>query len=296
MTYMTTITTTTKPADQSKLYRPISLFSPVVKVLEWLIKPHLDKALPHANKQHGYAPASSTVSALHPLISKVVGGFNEGKPPVRTAVVAVNISKAFDSVDHTLLLDMVAKSTLRSNLVRWLAAYLRGCMASCHYQDFKAPLKNIHSGIPQGSVKSPTLFNYLVSDFPNVVELTFSYADNFTIAEPSSDISLLRPKLTEDFEIITAWAKGKKLSIEPSKSQVILFSSDPHQANYHPQVFINSGLVPLNKQLRILGIDHNRSACYNNQFGSTLARLRVPGASLSSKPLGARVLSRKLCF
>jgi ribosomal protein L34E len=106
----------------------------------------------------------------------------------------------------------------------------------------------------------------------------FSYADDFTIAETYSDVSLLEPKLTEDFEIITAWAKGKKLSIEPSKSQVMLFSSDPHQANYHPQVFINGGLVPLNKQLRILGIDQGKSACYNNQLGSSEVKSarRVP--------------------
>jgi hypothetical protein len=110
-----------------------------VKVLEWLIKPHLDEALPRAPSEHGFAPGHSTITALHPLVSKVVQDFNEVKPPVWTACVAVDIAKAFDSVDHTLLLDMVSKSSLNLNLVRWLAAYLRGCTASCHYQDCQAP-------------------------------------------------------------------------------------------------------------------------------------------------------------
>jgi hypothetical protein len=102
-----------------------------------------------------------------------------------------------------------------------------------------------------------------------VAELTFSFADDFTIAESSTDVDLLGPKLMADFDIITSWAKSKKLSIELSKSQVIWFSSDPDQANYHPQVYINGGLVPLHKALRILGIDCDRSVCFNNQLGSS---------------------------
>ena len=77
-----------------------------MKVLERLLLPHFTEALTRAPTQHGFAPFRSTVTALFPIVTKVVQGFNQAKPPVRTATVAVDIAKAFDSVDHTLLLEV----------------------------------------------------------------------------------------------------------------------------------------------------------------------------------------------
>ena len=177
-----------KAADQSSSYRPISLLCPAVKILEKLLLPQVTDSLSRAPSQHGFAPFHSTTTALLPVVTKIAEGFNAIKPPSRSATVAIDISKAFDSVDHTLLLDQISHSTLHSNLVRWLAAYLRGRTASCHYLAAKSPLKIIHTGVPQGSVLSPSLFNYFVSDCPNVAELMTSYADDFTILESSPDL------------------------------------------------------------------------------------------------------------
>lgn len=183
-------------------YRPISLLSLVVKVFERLLLPFINEALPRAKKQHRLAPAHSTVTALCPLVKKVAQGFNQKKPPVRTATVAVDIAKSFDSVDHNLLLDMVA--------------YLRGRTASCHFQGAKATPKIIHTGVPHGSVLSPSLINYFVSNFPHVAMLTLSYADDFTVSELSADVDALGRKLTQHFEVISLWAKSKGLKVEPS--------------------------------------------------------------------------------
>jgi hypothetical protein len=75
----------------------------VVKVLERFLLPHINEACLRVLTQHGFAPAHSTVTALCPLVTKVAQGFNERKPPMHTVTVAVDISKAFDSVNHTLL-------------------------------------------------------------------------------------------------------------------------------------------------------------------------------------------------
>ena len=144
-----------KPLNLSTSYRPISLLSPAVKILERLLLPFINPpTLPLSSTQHGFRPFRSTTSALLPLVTTAANGFNVRKPPTRTAVVAVDISKAFDAVDHTLLLKQISDSDLNSNVVRWLAVYLRGRSSKCLFRSSVSPSLIIHSGVPQGSVLS----------------------------------------------------------------------------------------------------------------------------------------------
>jgi hypothetical protein len=115
-----------KPINDSKSYCPISLLSPAIKVLERLLLPFLSDSLPTATTQHGYKPLHSCTTALLPLATKVAVGFNEAKSASRTILVALDLAKAFDAVDHDLLLTKVSNMNLHSNIVRWLKAYLRG--------------------------------------------------------------------------------------------------------------------------------------------------------------------------
>jgi hypothetical protein len=110
-----------KPTDTSTSYCPISLLSPAVKVLE-----RLQETLPTTSTQHGYKPLHSTNTALLALATQIAVGFNEPKPASRTAMVALDILKAFDAVDHVLLLKQISETTLHLNIVRWLLTYLRG--------------------------------------------------------------------------------------------------------------------------------------------------------------------------
>ena len=192
-----------KPPNLSSSYRPISLLSPMVKILERLLLPYITSSLPHSNTQHGFVPFHSTTISLLPLDTKVANGFNENKLPTHTAAIAIDISKAFDGVDHTLLLQQISNSPLNSNIVRWLATYIRGRTASCLFRARKSPLRIIHSGVPQGSVLSPALFNHFVSDLPTHAALTSSYTDDFNIGESSPNLPTITTALSEDLTHIS---------------------------------------------------------------------------------------------
>jgi hypothetical protein len=92
-----------KPANQSSENCPISLLSPAVKILERLLLPFVSESLPVSSTQHGYRPLHSTTTALLPIATKIAIGFNEKKPARRTATVSLDISKAFDVINHDLL-------------------------------------------------------------------------------------------------------------------------------------------------------------------------------------------------
>ena len=247
-----------KPADQSKSYRPISLLCPASKILEKLLLPFLTSSLPTDPSQHGFKAKHSTTTALLPLSTSIAIGFNQNKPASRTAAVAIDYAKAFDSVDHPTLLLKLCNSTLHPNLVRWLACYIRGRTASCKYLSATAPKRIIRSGVPQGAVLSPSLFNFFLQDCPVTPSIMTSYADDVTIAESfpdiSPDVTTLTNRLNDVLGPISDWATTNKLTIAPTKSSVTLFTPWSKQFNSHPQVSINNSIIPLDKNPKILGV------------------------------------------
>ena len=93
-----------KNPDEGTSYRPISLLSPIVKILEKIILPDITQNIPNTETQHGFKKEHSTSTALHNIHEKISQGFNMRKPHHRTIMVALDMSNAFDTVNtHTLI-------------------------------------------------------------------------------------------------------------------------------------------------------------------------------------------------
>jgi hypothetical protein len=226
----------------------------VVKILERLVLPSLSASLQLSDSQHGFRPMRSTITALLPLVTDIAHGFNQAPKPSRTIATAIDISKAFDTVNHTLLLDMIGRSALHSNITRWMTTYLRGRASSCSYQNQSSKYRNIHIGVPQGSVISPVLFNFFVSDFPMSAPLTTSYADDFTIAISGPKVPPLERAATEHLTDVAAWSTEKQLTIAPTKSHTTLFTSQTQQSHHIPDVHYGATQVELKRRHKILGV------------------------------------------
>uniref|UniRef100_A0A1I8NKY0 Reverse transcriptase domain-containing protein n=1 Tax=Musca domestica TaxID=7370 RepID=A0A1I8NKY0_MUSDO len=92
-----------KDASKSDSYRLISLLSPVAKTLKALLLPSIRECFPVADHQHGFRKLHSTTTALHAISTHVSRGLNQNRPCDRTVMVALNLSKAFDTVNHATL-------------------------------------------------------------------------------------------------------------------------------------------------------------------------------------------------
>ena len=114
-----------KPGKDSS-YRPISLLFPAAKVMKALILTTVNTYLLPVSDQHGFRTGHSTTSALLQLTSDVATGFNQRKPQHRTVCVAVDLTAAFDTVNHNALLSKIARSTPSEATCRWLSNYIRG--------------------------------------------------------------------------------------------------------------------------------------------------------------------------
>ena len=95
---------------------------------------------------------------------QIAQGFNKTKPHSRTVALAVNFSKAFDTVNHERLPGKTNHTHLNHNLIHWVSAYLRGRLARCSFGHTLSPFRHLHR-VLQGSVISPHLLNFFVSSF-----------------------------------------------------------------------------------------------------------------------------------
>ena len=134
-----------KPENDYKLstsYKPISLLCLAVEVLERLFHPFfLTKYLPTTLHQHGFGPFHSTTTALSTLEFFVTDSFNQNRPPSRTVLATLDLSKAFDMVCHCTLVELIHDTPLPRGIARWLSNYLNGRQATTLFDYQESPTK-----------------------------------------------------------------------------------------------------------------------------------------------------------
>lgn len=245
-----------KPVDQAKSFRPISLLSPSAKLFESLLLPILKTHLPLAEHQHGFRIGYSTTTALHVITNHILRGLNRRRPNHRTVMVALDLSRAFDTVSHSVLLQDLLTSTLPSTVKRWLASYLRGRQTYVEFRDTKSKHRKMKQGVPQGGILSPILFNYYLScmpDPPNGITLV-SYADDCTLLCTHPDIQTACELLNTYLTQLHGWLQSRQLELSAEKSTATLFTTWNREIDTVLNIHVAGNAIPTVAQPRILGV------------------------------------------
>jgi len=150
--------------------------------------------------------------------------------------MAIDFSKAFDTVPHDGLITSLSRTTLPNNVVRWLSSYLRGRQARCSYEGNVSPYCAVRAGVPQGSVISPVIFNFYVADYPHSAPLVTSYADDFSAAASAVSPAAAAALLSAHASDVARWANEKGLTVSIPKSHATLLTPDTHQSRLDPGV------------------------------------------------------------
>ena len=111
--------------------------------------------------QHGYKAQHSTVTALHTLNNTVAKRFNQMAPPARTITVALDMSKAFDTINIHTLIRKLLQPNIPGTIIKFIANYIKGRKAYTTYRNHTSKQRQFKTGVPQGGVFSPTLHLHL---------------------------------------------------------------------------------------------------------------------------------------
>ena len=208
-------------------YRPVSVLPVFSKLLERLMYNRLIGFI-NANNllyeyQFGFQKGKSTHMALIFLIDKITEALDQGNCVIG---IFIDFSKAFDTVDHKLLLQKMKLYGIQGTANQWFHDYLSNRYQYVTYNGVKSKQEIITCGVPQGSLLGPLLFLLYVNDLYLVTKasLPVLFADDTNIFITGKNSKEMCDKINEDLENIREWLCCNKLSLNILKTHYMVFT------------------------------------------------------------------------
>lgn len=293
-----------KDPSAPKNFRPISLLSHTFKLFERLI---LNKIGPAVDghlipEQAGSRPGKSTTSQVLNLTQYIEDGYEEG---MVTGVVFVDLSAAYDTVNHRRLLSKILETTKDTRLTELIESMLENRHFFVELGGKKSRWRGLKNGLPQGSVLAPLLFNIYTNDQPNSVDTRrFIYADDLGIGAQDADFKVVEERLSNALAELTPYYEENHLRANPSKTQVCAFHLRNREAKRQLQVDWSG--IPLEhcEYPIYLGVTLDRCLSFKTHIEKTKCKVsarnniisKLTGSTWGASPQTLKSTALALCY
>ena len=182
----------------------------------------IDQYNPLYERQFGFRKKHSTNHAILSILEDIKNNLDINN---FVCGVFIDLEKAFDTVNHDILIRKLDFYGIRGTSNCWFKSYLSARRQRVKYKDCFSENQNISCGVPQGSILGPLLFLIYINDMNTAIKnsTTFHFADDTYLKYSSSCENNIRNKINEDLSLIFEWLCANRLSLNVAKTEFIIF-------------------------------------------------------------------------
>src|ERR1700733_12446075 len=240
-------------------YRPISKLSCYSKMLEKAMHNRLLAFLENDNllynKQFGFRKNHSTIYAVMEVIDKITEAIDNRQ---FTIGVFLDLSKAFDTIRHDILINKLEYYGVRGIPLDWFKSYLSNRTQQVRIGTTLSTIVSILCGVPQGSILGPLLFLVYINDITKCSTklLMYLFADDTTVFITASNYLNIMAEMNDELKLLTEWFNANLLSLNANKTNYMVFSSSNKiiESNLNHNIIINNKIISRVSQTKFLGI------------------------------------------
>ena len=239
-------------------YRPITILPILSKILEHIVHQQVYEYLQQnnmiASEQFGFRPKLSTNIALTQLTEEILQNMDNKMIAV---AVFIDLRKAFDTVDHTLLISKLRNLGFSNPGVDWFWSYLSSRSTVTSINNPTSDPKPVTVGVPQGSILGPLLFLLYINDLPRCLTHCKSilYADDTLLYHSARTVADLESKINTDLESVSHWLNNNLLTLNNEKTKFMIFPNKKQSLSNSDVTFtVQSKKIQRERSIKYLGI------------------------------------------
>ena len=254
--------------DEITNYRPISVLCIFSKIIERCFYNRLSCFLTQCNiiseNQYGFREGHSTSSALADFIHKVSTALDNRQS---TIGLFLDLSKAFDTLDHGILLKKLEIYGIRGIILNWFKSYLSNRKQYVKMDNYQSQMNYIQCGVPQGSILGPLLFILYINDICHVSNILqfILFADDTSVYLSHENLQTLQLTFNTELVALTEWFNTNRLILNVNKTNFMIFSNK--KCNFdNITLTMNNTSVSHVSTLKFLGVTIDHKLSWHNHI------------------------------